>query len=225
MAAIEATGQIPAESISDIKERKMEYLEPPSISTPRESPTPRSLTPTSEAQREAVAKLDICFVDDPNDDRYEWIRLPKHRDYDLKPVAIEVKDTDRDTANVPLTATRLSDHTPVTMWAKLDTGASANLINHSTVTKLLGSRASTFMRAPTCGEADFELLGDKEIKITHVVKLDFCAGRSKKMFENVRFYVIEDDSYDANDDGVPNVVLGYEFLLEQHMVMIDVSHC
>lgn len=223
MAETKATKDVPTNGSSDLKKRKIDQLEPPSISTPRDSPTPRSLTPTSEAQMEAIRKLDICFVDDPEDAEYEWIRLPKKRAYNLKPVALEDRTGEPDTANVPLTATRLSDKRKVTMWAKLDTGAGANLINHSTLNKLLGEKTSKYLRAPTLGVADFELLGHKDIKVTHCVYLDFSAGRSKKAFEHVRFHVIEDESYDASDDGVPDIVLGYEFLIEQKMVMIDVS--
>ncbi|KAF1983080.1 hypothetical protein K402DRAFT_339258 [Aulographum hederae CBS 113979] len=206
------------------EKRKLDQLDPPAIDSPRASPTPRSLTPNSGARLHTPHQLDITFYDDSSDPEYEYIRIPKQRDFDLLPVTKDSSPKDRDTANLPLIGTRVSDGASVTMWAKLDTGAGANVINRTTVAALLGDSARSVMRPPTFAELEFGLLGHQNLKPSFCVQLDFQAGRGRRRFEKIRFYVIEDDWEDSEGDGVPNVVLGYDFLKEHHMVMIDFEY-
>ena len=184
----------------------------------------RYSTPDSLLHHNGVRDQDIEFFKDECHDNYEWIRVPKKRDFDLFKVARREPE-DRDSAELPLVARRLHDGKDVTMWAKMDTGADANAINRSTLEALLGDSMEKFQRSITLDESkDFTLLGDNHFKATHYVVLDLYAGRSKTKFEKVRFVVIPDDWQDPNGDGIPNVILGYPFLREKSMVMIDVEY-
>lgn len=205
------------------KGRKAEPLESGVVDSPRfrpnlvESADPRSLTP------DRTSDPDIVFFEEEDNDEYAWVRIPKRRDFNLFKVA-KYSPEDRDAAELPLVATRYEDKKQVTLWAKLDTGAGANIINRSTVNALLGSSSTYLLRAPTLKEMEFALVGDHHFNATQCVDLTFQAGLSKRTFERVRFYVVPDDWEDPNGDGVPNVVLGWQFLRENHMVMIDVEY-
>jgi len=174
------------------------------------SPSPRA-TPESSF---------TYYEEDSNDD-YEFIRIPKKRDYDLFRVARRAPES-RDKAELPLTATK-PDGTRVTMWAKLDTGADVNTINQSTLVALFGQESAS-QRMRTMTEAEFNMIGDTHACATHSVDLDFIAGRSKKAFSKVNFVVITDDAVKSKADGVPDVLLGFPFLQEQSMLMIDVEY-
>ena len=162
------------------------------------------------------------FYDDDCHEEYEWIRLPKKRNYDLFQAA-RLKPEDRNKAQVPLTVAR-PDESKVTMWAKLDTGGGANTINSSTVTAIFGASARAHMRAMTA--LDISLLpGVQQLQVTHSVDLKFIAGKSRKTFERVNFLVVPDVVEQSSRDGVPNVILGYEFLKTNDMLMIDLDYC
>ncbi|TKA82586.1 hypothetical protein B0A55_01188 [Friedmanniomyces simplex] len=161
------------------------------------------------------------FEDDCHDD-YEFIRIPKKRDYDIFRVPRR-QPSDRDKAELPLTVTQ-PDGTRVTMWAKLDTGADVNTINLSTLETLLGHEmAHQRMRSMT--EEQFSMIGDTHFDAAHSVDLDFVAGVSKKSFSKVNFIIIPDNAAKSNRDGVPNVLLGFPFLQQESMLMIDVEYC
>jgi hypothetical protein len=208
-----------------VKKRKLDRLDTPetntpAASTPRASPTPRPITPNTEGR--FLAERGITFHDDEADDNYEYIRLPKKRDFEII-TAAHNEPTLHTTSNLPLVATRHPDKAQVTLWAKLDTGADVNVINRSTIKSLLGDHAKTAIHPLTIAERDFVMLGDAHLKPTHYVLLTFQAGRSKKTFEKEKFYVVDDTWGDPDTDGVPNVVLGWTFLLKNHVVVIDVS--
>ena len=179
------------------------------------------LTPRT-ASRCSTPDGNLQFYDDDCHDEYEWIRLPKKRDYDLFQAA-RLKPQDRNKAQVPLTVARPNESN-VTMWAKMDTGGGANTINSSTVTAIFGDTARAHMRAMTA--LDISLLpGAKHLQITHSVDLKFTAGKSRKAFERVNFFVVPDVVEQSSRDGVPNVILGYEFLKANDMLMIDLDYC
>lgn len=177
----------------------------------------RSSTPHPGASEQA---LDV-FEDGHSE--YEWIRLPKKRSYDLFKVARQ-DPSQRDSAELPLVARRAVDGREVTLWAKMDTGADCNVINRSTVRALFGAATERHLRALTLADqGDFSLVGNNRFRATHYAVLAFRAGRSRRSFEAVRFIVIPDDWQDPNGDGVPNVILGYPFLRENSMMMIDLD--
>jgi len=189
--------------------------------------TPRSSTPEAANEQLAGTRAppdrDIQFFDDDCHEEYEWVRIPKNRDYDIFKVA-RYDPSKRNAAQLPIIATRWEDKAEVTLWAKMDTGADANVINRSTVNSLLGDSIKSALRAVTLDDTQFALLGHHHFKATHYVHLSFRAGIHKKQFNSVRFYVVPDDWENPDSDGVPNVVLGFPFLKEHSMVMIDVDY-
>jgi hypothetical protein len=203
-----------------VKKRKVDQLDTPATNSPRASLTPRSATPTVEGRY--LAERGITFHDDEVDDCFEYIRIPKKRDFEIITVA-HSEPGKRTTSNLPLIVTRHLDNAQVTMWAKLDTGADVNVINRSTIKKLFGDKEKTVIHPLTRDDKDFVMLGHASLHPTHYVLLNFQAGRSKNKFEKEKFFVVDDDWGNPDDDGVPNVVLGWSFLLKNHVVMIDVS--
>lgn len=165
----------------------------------------------------------LTYYEDDHHPEYEFIRVPKNRDYDLYRVPRrQPEDRNVNKAQVPLTATT-SDGTRATMWAKMDTGADLNLINQSTLEALLGDKAHQRMRSMTAKQMN--LIGDSHVSAQHSVDLDFVAGLSHKQFTRVNFVVVADDPARSNSDGVPNVLLGLPFLQEHSMLMIDLDYC
>jgi hypothetical protein len=182
---------------------------------------PREITP--DPQEPHNRAKDIHLYND-KDDAYEWIRLPKERTYDLFRVARQ-KPEKRNQAALPLTATRHDDGKDVIMWAKMDTGADANLINRSTLHELLGSSFESALQPNTMSQPkDFESMGNMHFETTHHVKLNFRAGVSQREFSHVRFDVVHDDWADPNGDGIPNVLLGVKFVTDHSMMMMDVEY-
>jgi len=185
--------------------------------------TPRSASPHSANDTSFPAE--IQFYDDNCHEEYEWVRLPKKRGYDLYHVMHAMRGTpeDRDDLDCPLTATK-HDGTEVTLWANLDTGADANIINLSTVKELLGSAASQRIRSGS--DREYATAGGNQFRPKHSVDLDFVAGVSRNQFRKVRFEIYEDkDLEESGKDGFPDVILGLEFLRENSMVMIDLEYC
>ncbi|KAK4542024.1 hypothetical protein LTR36_007224 [Oleoguttula mirabilis] len=179
-------------------------------------------TPDTLRSRCPTPDVSLHYFEDDCHEEYEFIRVPKKRDYDIFRVAHR-EPADRDQAELPLTATKPSG-AQVTMWAKLDTGADVNTINLSTLEALLGE-ALAHKRMRTMTARQFDLIGDNHFDAKHSVDLDFVAGKSKKAFHKVNFIVIPDNAETADTDGVPNVLLGLPFLQESHMLMIDVEYC
>lgn len=197
---------------------------PDAVQALRERLTPRVVS-RSTTPDVSSAEHDLQFYDDESHEEYEWIRLPKKRHYDLfRVVKSEPQDRDIHKAQLPLTATR-HDGAQVTLWAKMDTGADPNMINHSVLHALLGDGLQKHLRHMT--EEEYNLIGANTFGAKQAVKLSFFAGHSKKRFENIHFIVINDagDVERANHDGVPNVLLGWEFLQEHSMLQIDVEYC
>lgn len=197
-----------------------------------ESPSPKTfhetLTPISGSRSSTPhpgASEQDLEVYEGNDPEYEYIKLPKKRSYDLFKVS-RLQPQERDSAELPLVVLRETDGQDVTMWAKMDTGADSNVINRSTMDAIFGTdNAEKKLRTLTLAEkGDFSLVGNNKFSATHYAILDFRAGLSNKRFETVRFIVIPDDWQDPNGDGVPNVILGYPFLRENSMMMIDLDY-
>jgi len=185
--------------------------------------TPRSVSPHSA--KDACFPDEIRYYDDNCHEEYEWVRLPKKRAYELYHVlhAMHGSPEDRDDLDAPLTATK-HDGTKVTMWANLDTGADANIINLSTVKELLGPAAAQRIRIGS--DREFATAGGNQFRPRHSVDLDFVAGVSKNEFKKVRFEIYEDlDLAHSGSDGFPDIILGIEFLRENSMVMIDLEYC
>lgn len=156
-----------------------------------------------------------------HDEEFEWVRLPRKREFEV----VAVPGTgcgDRGTAHVPLTAIAKDTQTKVVMWAKMDTGADANLIHLSTLHKLLGDETESSMRLMRGN--DFNLIGSKTFRATHYVELDFWTGRSRKRFEKIPFVVVQDDPNLSNKDGVPNVILGWPTLHKESMLVVDFEY-
>lgn len=167
-----------------------------------------------------ASRLD--WYDDEYHDDFEWIKLPKQRDFDVFRVPHHTPEK-RNTANVPLIAKRY-DGTDVVLWAKMDTGADANIINASTLVALLGHKAKILLRPLTIQNEEFHILGDNRIEVTQYVNLSFQAGRSKRQFDKVRFEVLADQPEKSAKDGVPNVILGLKTLQEHSMIMVDLDY-
>lgn len=108
------------------------------------------------------------------------------------------------------------------MWAKMETGADANVIHLSTLHELLGDDTESSMRLMR--GKDFNLIGSKTFRATHFVELDFWTGRSETLFEKIPFVVVQDDPNLSSRDGVPNVILGWPTLLQRRMVMVDFNY-
>ena len=170
-------------------------------------------------------ETDIDFFDDKEHEEYEWVRLPKKRDYDLyRALKRRPEERDVDDAELPLTAIRHEDGAEVTLWAKMDTGSDTNWIHHSTLQALFGDSLHRHMRHMT-KEEEFNLVGANHFDVRHCIKLDFYAGHSKKLFEKVHFVVFDDDAKESSVDGIPNVLLGMPFLREHSMIQIDLEYC
>lgn len=205
------------------KKRKLSFTDSPSSSL-REILTPvtgsRSSTPHPGASEQ-----DLPVYEDGHSE-FEWVRIPKERDYDLFKVARQ-QPHERDSADLPLVVRREVDgeEVEVTMWAKMDTGADCNVINRSTVAAIFGKKIDKHLRTLTIADqGDFTLVGNNKFRATHSTTLSFRAGISNKHFDSVRFIVIPDDWADPNGDGVPNVILGYPFLRDNSMMMIDLDY-
>ena len=183
--------------------------------------TPRNRSPQPSIRSDAEPP-ELDWYDDNDHDEFEWIKLPKQRDFDVFRVPRHSPEK-RNTANVPLIAKR-HDGKDVVMWAKMDTGADANIINASTLVALLGDQAKTLLRPLTMQNEEFHILGDNRIEVTQYVNLSFQAGRSKRQFDKVRFMVVADQPEKSAKDGVPNVILGLETLQEHSMIMIDLDY-
>lgn len=150
--------------------------------------------------------------------------MPKVRDYDLLKVPRK-NPCERDTADLPLVLRPIADDKEVTMWAKMDTGAACNVINRSTVNEIFGEETEKRLRTITIAErGEFSLVGNNNFQATQYTVLSFRAGRSDRQFDTVRFIVIQDDCFDSKGDGAPNVILGWPFLKESSMMMIDVEY-
>ena len=213
------------------RRRTIEDVDDFSVHTPQhharisaiKSTTPREMTP--DPFEPTNPRKAITFYDDHDDEAFEWIRIPKIREYDLFRVARHAPE-DRNKAAMPLVAVR-DDGQHVTMWAKMDTGADANLINQSTLAALLGLEYRRNLAPNTMNEAkEYVSMGNNKVATFHHVKLSFTAGLSSRKFENVRFEVVADDWENPNGDGIPNVVLGLGFIEDHNMMMIDLEyHC
>lgn len=162
------------------------------------------------------------FKDDFYPD-FDWIRIPKRREFDLLTVA-RCHPKERDSLDIPLKVRKIvgTDEKDAIMYAKMDTGADVNAINRSTVEKLFGPQFRSHLRTITKDDLkDFTLVGNNHFEAEFYVVLSFEAGRSGKHFADVKFVVIPDDWQDPDHDGMPNVMLGYQFLKQHHMVTID----
>lgn len=188
------------------------------------TPLHETLTPRISRCPTPLPAQDIEFFDDECHEEFEWVRLPKKRNFDLFKVARWAPE-ERNSAELPLTARRHHDGQDVVLWAKMDTAADANAINRSTLEALLGDSAKKSLRTITLdGDRTFAQIGNNHFDATHYVVLDFWAGVSKRKFEAVKFILVDDDWQDPNGDGIPNVLLGWPFLREQSMVMMDFEY-
>ncbi|KAH9825922.1 hypothetical protein Tdes44962_MAKER03845 [Teratosphaeria destructans] len=191
------------------------------MSTPQqELLTPRALTPDLLTHPESR----IEYFDDSNHPEYEWIRLPKQRGYNLYRVNHDAGSAAFEMW-MPLTAV---DHEGrrVTMWAKMDSGSDPNLIELSTLERLLGANCKQRLRAMTQSERDqYNLISGAQFIAKHSVDLDFEAGFARKRFERVNFIVVEQSARLADHDGVPNVLLGSPFLQDHSMLHKGLEYC
>lgn len=143
--------------------------------------TPRPRSP-HQAQRSQSSEFELEWFDDTCHEEYEWVRLPKVRDWDILSF-LKHSPEQRNTANTPLTARR-HDGKEVVMWAKMDTGADVNTINESTLSALLGDTAFNWKKplseSPDLKDFhDLNLIGDQHFEPTHYVELSFHAGKNK----------------------------------------------
>ncbi|KAF2773207.1 hypothetical protein EJ03DRAFT_123677 [Teratosphaeria nubilosa] len=190
------------------------------MSTPQqELLTPRAITPDL-----THPESQIEYFDDSNHPEYEWIRLPKKRGYNLYRVNHDACSAAFEMW-MPLTAIN-HEGRKVTMWAKMDTGSDPNLIELSTLQRLLGSNYRQRLRAMTQSEKDqYNLISGAKFIAKHSVDLEFEAGFAKKKFERVNFIVVEQSAKLADHDGVPNVLLGYPFLQDHSMLHKGLEYC
>lgn len=143
--------------------------------------TPRPRSP-HQAKRSQSSEFELEWFDDTCHEEYEWVRLPKVRDWDILSF-LKHSPEQRNTANTPLTARR-HDGKEVVMWAKMDTGADVNTINESTLSALLGDTAFNWKKplseSPDLKDFhDLNLIGDQHFEPTHYVELSFHAGKNR----------------------------------------------
>lgn len=194
-----------------------------------DSPSFATLTPVtgsrSTTPNPTPSEQDLDLYSDGHSD-YDWVRLPKTREYDLFKLPRRQSPAARDSAELPLVVRRESDGKDVTMWAKMDTGADCNAINLSTIAAIFGAKnTDKHLRTLTLADqGDFGLVGNNKFRATHYTVVSFHAGRANRFFDHVRFIVIPDSWQNPNGDGVPNVILGWPFLKEKSMVMIDLDY-
>lgn len=83
----------------------------------------------------SLASDDLENFEDDSDAEFEYIHTPKKHDWDIFRVPCQ-EPKDRDRTEAPFIATN-HDGERVVMWAQMDYGAGANVINRSTVIGLL----------------------------------------------------------------------------------------
>lgn len=142
---------------------------------------PRAHSPNGY-DRLHTSEFELEWYDDDSQDAFEWVRLPKRRDWDILSF-LKHSPAQRNTANTPLTARRY-DGKEVVMWAKMDTGADVNTINESTLSALFGETSSNWKQplseSPELrGFTNLSLIGDQHFEPTHFVELSFHAGSSR----------------------------------------------
>jgi hypothetical protein len=192
------------------------------VATPQ--PVHEFLTPRT-ASRTATPELnkpemEMQYFDDNVHDDYEWVRLPKKRNYDIYPVPRDMNLVS--TWEIPLTAV---DHESqkVTLWATLDTGSSINLIELSTLKKLFGPDHNRHLKPATTDH--YNLIAHAKWDVKHSVNLAFTAGVPMREFTHIKFSVVDQEAEDADSDGVPNVLLGHQFLTEHNMIHKNIQFC
>ncbi|KAF2090986.1 hypothetical protein K490DRAFT_62316 [Saccharata proteae CBS 121410] len=176
------------------------------LSTGRETPldTSTELAPATQSSKE------ISRSPSPADSNYApgWI--------------LKGEPSERDPTDIPLVALKLPDSKPVTLWAKLDTGADFNLIARATVEKL---GRGFLLRPVTFGEHKIYEMGGNKWDMTHRILMSFQAGIKNREFENVEFWVPEQtEGLDSDNDKLPDVLLGWPLLREKSMVMVDLDY-
>ena len=143
--------------------------------------TPRARSP-HDVERMRTSGFELEWFDDACHEEYEWLRLPKKRDWDILSFLKHTPEQ-RNTANTPLTIPR-HDGKDVVMWAKMDTGADVNIINESTLSALFGHTAPNWKKPlkdnpELSGFANLGLIGDQHFEPTDYVELTFRAGTSR----------------------------------------------
>lgn len=147
--------------------------------------TPRARSP-HDAERLRTFGFEVEWYDDECHEEYEWIRLPKKRDWDIFSFLKHTPEQ-RNTSNTPLIA-RNHDGKEVVMWAKMDTGADVNTINESTLSALFGHTASNYKKplsnSPEWnGFTHLSLIGDQHFEPEHYIELTFRAGAGRYVLE------------------------------------------
>jgi hypothetical protein len=149
-------------------------------------------------------------------DQHKHNDLDLDSDYELHAIRKGDANT-RDPTELPLIIENAFGSRKI-LWAKMDTGAEANITTEKLVSKL----GLTHLMKPISAAASesFAEIGGKTITIDRKISLSFRAGRKNILCKDVEFWVPRQEG-DTDVDGIPDVLLGLDVLLKHHMVMID----
>jgi len=128
-------------------------------------------------------------------------------DYELHAIRKGEAHT-RDPTELPLIIENSTGSRKI-LWAKMDTGAEANITTEKLVSKL----GLTHLMKPISAEASesFVEIGGKSITIDRKITLSFRAGRKNILCKDVDFWVPRQEG-DTDVDGIPDVLLGLDVL-------------
>jgi len=108
------------------------------------------------------------------------------------------------------------------LWVKMDTGADINLVSMGTIVDL-GQVDQIKPWSPVDGK-DIEEIGGNKFAICGSVTLSFVAGFQKRPFTAEFLIPTDREGIDTNTDGLPNVLVGWRFLLQNHLLMVDFDY-
>jgi hypothetical protein len=170
------------------------------ISSPSDSTLPSGSPEQVESTKESLGTTIVY-------ERYE------------KAYVLSGHPADRDPSEVPLIAQNAEGERK-TLWAKLDTGASMNVMEENVIRRL--GRESEIESLRPMSDIEVRDICGKDVKLDRKIKLSVWAGHNNIAFKDVEFWVPRNNKdVNTDEDGVPDVLLGLPEILRQHMVTID----
>ena len=130
--------------------------------------------------------------------------------------------SDRDPLWFPVVTRYPKRNSFANLWVKMDTGADINLIGMTTVSDLgLVDKIQPY--SPVDGK-DIEEIGGNKFTICGMITMEFIAGSRRRPF--TADFLIPDDrpGVDSHTDGLPDVLVGWRFILDNHLLMVDVDY-
>ncbi|KKY17186.1 hypothetical protein UCRPC4_g05679 [Phaeomoniella chlamydospora] len=108
------------------------------------------------------------------------------------------------------------------LWVKMDTGADVNLIAMGTVVDL-GVVDQIRPWSPVDGK-NIEEIGGNKFSICGCITLSFYAGHARRPFKAEFLIPTDKEGIDNKTDGLPDVLVGWDFLINNHLLMVDVDY-